>query len=609
LTARRPRGTAAFLAAMLLLFTVLTAVMTFPQVLHLRDGVHDDGDPLLVTWVLAWVAHQLPLAPAHIFDANMFYPERNTLAYSETMLVPGIVVAPLHWLGVHPILVYNLVFLSGFALSGVGVALLVRRLTGNSAAAILAGIIFAFPPYRIDHYAHLQLQQTQFIPLALWAFHRLLDTARVRDGVLVGMFAACQMLSCMYYGIFLVPYMAVVCGTLLVARVARDGKDEVRSKKFEDFTAEPAELAEEIPSAGSTASAVKGSYFILHTSYLRRLLTALTVAGAVAGVVMIPAGRAYLAARAVVGERGPGEVAENSATWRNYLAPPEVNAVYGKVFARFMQPERRLFPGFVAIALAAVGLFPSASSTRSRFRGYFSTPQAAYALGLVLAFDVSLGFNGVIYRALYDYFLPFKALRIPARMGLMVSFSLAILAGYGATRIASHIRSAPRRRLALASLGVLLLVEYASMPLPLWIAPRNPPETYADLLKDRGDSPTAVVFEFPTTALDDPAYLYFSTFHWQTLINGYSGFFPPSYRRLVTAVQNFPDQASIDAIKAHGARYLVVHGERLYGGRYEQLLPMLDARPDLTLVSRRAAQREDKHSEISLYRISLLTSN
>ena len=201
----------------LLLLSPLTAVMTYPQVFRMADGVHDPADPLMVTWVLSWVAHQLPIAPAHIFDANIFYPERNTLAYSETLLVPGLFAAPLYWLGVGPILIYNLVFLSGFALSGVGVALLVRRLTGNAGAAILAGIVFAFPPYRIDHYAHLQLQQTQFIPLALWAFHRLLDRGRVRDGVLLGVFTACQMLSCMYYGIFLIPYMAVVCGAMLIA--------------------------------------------------------------------------------------------------------------------------------------------------------------------------------------------------------------------------------------------------------------------------------------------------------------------------------------------------------------------------------------------------------
>ena len=536
-----------FIAVTLLLFTALTAVMTYPQVFHMMDGVHDDGDPLMVTWVLGWVAHQLPRAPAHLFDANIFYPERNTLAYSETLLVPGLVAAPLHWAGVPSILIYNLVFLSGFAISGVGVALLVRRLTGHTGAAILAGIVFAFPPYRIDHYAHLQLQQTQFIPLAMLAFHRLLDTNRLRDGVWLGVAVACQMLSCMYYGLFLIPYMAVVCGAMLIAR-------------------------REMP---------------------RRRVAALAAAAAVIVVMLLPVGRAYLAARAVVGERGRSEVADGSATWRNYLAPPEVNAVYGKVFARFMQPERRLFPGFVAIALAIVGLWPPLTATR-----------IAYALGLLLAFDVSLGLNGVVYRGLYDYFLPFKALRIPARMGLMVGFSLAVLGGYGAARIAARLESARTRRAVLAGIAILMLVEYASVPLTFWPAPQQPPESYADLVRDRGDAPTAVLFEFPTMTTSDPAYLYYSTFHWQYLINGYSGFFPPSYMRLSRGMRNFPDETSIDAIKAHGVRYLVIHGEYLIGNRYERLIPQLDRRRDLKLISRRPWQIPGKHAEISVYRVS-----
>jgi hypothetical protein len=543
-----------FLALTLVLFVALTAVMTYPQVLRMSDGVHDPADPLMVTWVLAWVAHQLPNAPAHIFDANIFYPERNTLAYSETLLVPGLLAAPLHWLGAAPILVYNLVFLSGFALSGVGVALLVRRLTGNAGAAIVAGIVFAFPPYRIDHYAHLQLQQTQFIPLALWAFHRLLDRGRLRDGVLLGVCIAGQMLSCMYYGIFLIPYLAVVCGTLLIA-------------------------ARAMP---------------------RRRLAALAVAAAIVTIAMLPVGRAYLAARKVVGERGRDEVAQNSATWRNYLAPPEVNAVYGKVFARFMDPERRLFPGFVAVALACIGLWPRKHDYTA---GYLRTPQFAYALGLILAFDVSLGFNGVIYRGLYDYFLPFKALRIPARMGLMVGFSLAVLAGYGATRIAERLRSVKTRRTVLTTIGVMMLVEYASTPLVLWAAPRRPPDAYADLVRDAGDGPTSVIFEFPTGAMEDPEYLYYSTFHWQYLVNGYSGFFPPSYRKVVNAVRGFPDETSMSVIRSHGVRYVVIHGEWLYGARYETLTAELDRRFDMKLVSRHPWQREDKHAEISVYRL------
>jgi hypothetical protein len=295
----------------------------------------------------------------------------------------------------------------------------------------------------------------------------------------------------------------------------------------------------------------------------------------------------------VVGERTAEEVANGSATWRNYLAPAESNALYGNALSRFMQPERRLFPGFVATALALVGLWRLGSPHDRAARS--PDPQVlAYALGLLLAFDVSLGFNGFTYRVLYDYVLPFRGLRIPARMGMMVGFSLAILAGYGADRLAGG------RRSVMVALALLMLAEYASRPLDLRQIATRPPEVYADITRDRGDSPVPAIFEFPATPQDDPTWMYYSTFHWMHLVNGYSGFFPPSYGRLLRGLRDFPDQESIDAIKSHGARYVVVHGERLNGARYETLVPDLDKRPDFSLVSRHPWQ----HSEISLYRVS-----
>src|SRR5262245_5302990 len=287
--------------------------MTYPQALHLTDRVHDDGDPLLNTWALAWVAHQVPRAPAHLFDANIFYPERRTLAYSETLLVPAAFAAPLYWAGVSRLLIYNIVFLSGFIVSGVGTSLLVRTLTGSAAAGRVAGLVFAFLPYRIDHFPHLQLQQTQCLTFAMWAFHRLLRTGRLRDGVLFGAFTAGQVLSCMYYGLFLLPYVAVVCGAVLIFE-RRLPKDRI---------------------------------------------VALAAAAVIALAAIVPVGMAYLGARKVVGERGRQEVLDGSATWRNYLAPAEANLLYGEAFAGFMQNERRLFPGFVAIGLAIVALWPS----------------------------------------------------------------------------------------------------------------------------------------------------------------------------------------------------------------------------------------------------------
>ena len=529
-----------FLAVAFAVFLPLTCVMTYPQVLHLSDAVHDDGDPLLNTWTLAWVAHQLPRAPARLFDANIFYPERHTLAYSETLLLPSVVAAPLRWVGVPPILVYNLVLLSGFAISGIGVALLVRTLTARAGPALVAGIVFAFLPYRIDHYPHLQLQQTQCLPFAMWAFHRLVDTRRVRDGVLFGAFTAGQVLSCMYYGLLLIPYLAVVCGTLAIANRVR--------------------------------------------------VTAVVAAIALVIVAAVPVGRAYLGARKVVGERGRDEVWQGSAAPRDYLGPPEENLVYGTALASFSRGERRLFPGFIAIVLGLVGLLPGGDPAKQR------AVRLAYALGLAVAFDVSLGLNGVTFRALYDYAVPFRAIRIPARGGLIVGFSVAVLAGFGAARI--------RRREAIALVAALLCVEYVSRPLPMIAIPSVLPQAYAEVLRDNDSNPTTAIFEFPVSSQDDPTYMYYSTFHWQHLVNGYSGFFPPSYIFLVNAVRNLPDDLSITAMKSHGTRYLLIHGERLLGGRYEQLTSELRHRPELTFVTRSPAEREGQHGEISVFRIS-----
>ncbi len=47
------------------------------------------------------------------------------------------------------------------------------------------------------------------------------------------------------------------------------------------------------------------------------------------------------------------------------------------------------------------------------------------------------------------------------------------------------------------------------------------------------DEPPSVLMELPLKSPDiylEPVYMYFSTFHWHTLVNGYSGFSPPSVR-------------------------------------------------------------------------------
>src|SRR5262249_27342848 len=152
--------------------------------------------------------------PVHLFDGNMFDPEPLTLAYSDPVLVPAIMSAPLFWLGVHPVTAYTLLMLSGIVLSGVTMYVLVKALTGQRAAAAVAGAVFAMYPYRWEHYSHLELQMAMWMPLALWGLHRTIAKGRLRDGIVTGIGYALQMLSSLYYGLFFAVYLLPVAAVM-----------------------------------------------------------------------------------------------------------------------------------------------------------------------------------------------------------------------------------------------------------------------------------------------------------------------------------------------------------------------------------------------------------
>lgn len=541
------------LLPVLLLYIGLTAAVTWPQVLQVSSHVADVGDPLLNTWALAWVAHQVTFAPAHLFDANIFHPERRTLAYSETLIAPGLLGAPLLWLGAGPVEVYNLLFLAGFALSGLTMALLVFELTGRTSAALVSGAVFAFLPWRIDHYSHFQLLQTQWMPLALLGLHRTVTHGRVRDGVLMGAGVGLQALTSMYNAVFLGLFMVPVA--LVLVRVGR---------------------------------------------MTRRMGVALAASLVVAGLLAAPAVIAHLKAREVVGERSRGEAEANSAVWTDFLASVPYSKLHGDWSKPFGGPERRLFPGFVALLLTLVAIWPPLSRAR-----------VAYVLGALVAADLTLGFNGWLYPSLYDNLVALRGLRVPARMGLMVGAALAVLAGFGMARLAGRMSVRGERVLAAALIaGVLTDVWVA--PLGLTRVAEDAPLIYFDMLRDKGDPPRttlarrasdprpAVLLELPIQR-DAPTYMYYSTFHWQTLVNGYSGFFSGRYIDLSNRLREFPAEDSAALLGSLGVRYLTVHGEFLAPDEYQRITRRLDRMgPEFRLVNRRPWQG----AEISLYRFA-----
>ena len=96
----------------------------------------------------------------------------GTLAYSEHLLGLLPIAAPLQWLTGSPVVSYNVTFLLTFVLSGAAAYILGRELTGRRAAAWIAGLAYAFAPYRMSQIAHLQVLASFWMPLALAALHR-----------------------------------------------------------------------------------------------------------------------------------------------------------------------------------------------------------------------------------------------------------------------------------------------------------------------------------------------------------------------------------------------------------------------------------------------------
>jgi hypothetical protein len=500
-----------------LLFALLTAIMTWPQGRHLATQATPHQDVQFNIWRLRWFAHALTTPSAHLFDANIFYPEPRTLALSDAMFVEGAAAAPLLWAGVRPVLVHNLLLLGAIALSGAAMFALARYLTGNRGAAIVAGIIFAFAPYRFEHIMHMEMQWTMWMPLAFLALHRTLDTGRWRYGAATGGCIALQTLSSIYYGIFLATLVGLAALLLI-----RDRK-----------------------------------------APLRHVAQALGLGVAIAAIVCAVYAQPYVRVHERVGDRPAGDVSDFSARPSSYLAATPTNWLYG-YSARDSAPERRLFPGTVAVLLAIAGLLLVAPSRRT----------IVYLLLLVAAFEISLGFNGYTYPFLHDHVSAYRGLRALARLGVFVLMFVGVLAARGyQLLLAGRPRSV--RAIALAVTTLALLAEYR-VTVSLTDFPNAPPPLYRLLAQQ----PRGVVAEFPfprPDALpgDEAEHAYMSTFHWFPLLNGYSGFYPPSYLQRLGRLRGFPNDTSLRELRQTGVRYVVVHKAAYQGEILERIVGKL----------------------------------
>jgi len=166
----------------------LAVVMTWPLAARFdRAARLNFGDGEWSLWNVTWVAHALTTAPGRVFQANIFHPDHNALAYSEANIVTGALGVPFHLATAgSPYATHNGAMLTGLVLSVVFAWGFAAYLGASGPVAAFFAIAFTYCPYLFARTSHIQLMMTFGLPLSLWMFHRLVDAPSMARGAALG---------------------------------------------------------------------------------------------------------------------------------------------------------------------------------------------------------------------------------------------------------------------------------------------------------------------------------------------------------------------------------------------------------------------------------------
>src|SRR5262249_26212040 len=124
------------------------------------------ADFYLIVWVLAWGAHALTTTPLQPFHANIFYPSKAALRYSQPLFGYLPLFPPASFATGNPIFAANLTAFLTYPLCAIAMYLLARRFVGRP-AALVAGFFYAFCLRRDQSLPHLHMLGVHYLPLVL----------------------------------------------------------------------------------------------------------------------------------------------------------------------------------------------------------------------------------------------------------------------------------------------------------------------------------------------------------------------------------------------------------------------------------------------------------
>lgn len=514
------------------LFLAIAIVLTFPNVSRLRTYVAgDSGDSLLNLWIIRRVEIGLPHGWNALWNPPIFFPARNVLAYSDTMLP----VAFVHWL-LRPflgdVLALNVIYLGAWVLSSWCVYRLSMRFVRHWGAAFVAALTYTYAIGRLIHHQHFQLVVGgALVPLVLLLLLRLFDRPTPSRAVALGLGFVALTLTASYFGALMGLVLVIVAGGLLLSRPG---------------TRRP---------------------------YVRALATA----AAIAVVLIAPFSLKYVQL-----QRQPEFrrhfVAANAVHAADFLATAPHNYVLDHlpVIPRDSRPEsrgieNRLFPGLVTIAFAGLGVvlvgrgLPRRAPRPRRVLELLLVTLAG-VFGTVLSLGDWVRFDGHrIYLPfkLFRRFVPgFAGMRAVSRLELALQLALALLAAVGIDALLGRVRSRSRSIVAIALAAVV--VAECAIALVFVRVPTTADDGGIDTaLRAR---PAGVVLELPISSAKSGLPWVYAEAPRELLalrdhdprVNGYSGFQPKGFDTEAAVLNHFPAADALALAHQLGVRYVVL---------------------------------------------------
>ncbi len=601
-----------------LAFCLLTAAMTWPSVLHMRDAVSGRNDPYLTAYTLWWDYHATFTEPLNLYNANILYPHRYTLAFSEHCYGIALVFFPLFALGLRPLTVHGIAAFLGIALSGYGAFRLARTLTASAGVAWTAGIMFAFMPYRFGMMGQLMYLFSVWVPLLFEALVLFTRARTPRRATWLGVTFFMLGLSTMsWFLLSVIPFTLAAAILLTRYQLWRNREFWLRGaaalgvaslllgpfvlpyylasrlygfkRRIDEVKAHSAHAVSWLVAEGRN-NLWRGMGTSFEDSNKFQMFPGLSL-------ILLPLAEVFLIGTPTI--RSPGNQNIARVKWVRRLdvilvlafaftvlaLGLETTHAFHKLFFRHLRADRML--AFLAIAVIA-RLCVAYPRFLQRGEGAnlvetIRSPRRseAFWLGIILTivgFLYSIGWNSFVYRLLYEFMPGFKSMRAPMRGALFAYLGLALLAGLGAKRLAERLSQWRVRILPSAvfvTICALFLFESNALPFYFLRGEVDPDEV---TLRLKNTSMRGGIAYLPMTLDLNHQYTLRAADHLKPLITATSSFMPPLAEQIERMTREGTiSQQFMDTLEGIPTSYLVVENALIEPGRKADYSAFLSA--------------------------------